>query len=82
MSLTLQLIAVLHVRLPVAGLPLDVERETGRAAHRRQSGHADLGGFVAPRVHSHIEKSIPRANLEIAGPAPRNSSEKVTAGRR
>lgn len=50
MSLTLELIAVLHVRLPVAGLPLDVERKTGRASHRRQSGHTDLGGFVAPRV--------------------------------
>lgn len=50
MSLTLELIAVLHVRLPVAGLPLDVERETRRASHRRQSGHTDLGGFVAPRT--------------------------------
>lgn len=49
-SLTLELITVLHVRLPVAGLPLDVEREARRAPHRRQPGHADLGGFVAPKV--------------------------------
>lgn len=57
MSLTLELIAVLHVRLPVAGLPLDVERETRRASHRRQSGHTDLGGFVAPRM-SFLHRTI------------------------
>lgn len=69
MSLTLQLIAVLHVRLPVAGLPLDVERETRRASHRRQPGHTDLGGFVAPRVHSHIEKSFATRAISRAEPA-------------
>lgn len=38
------------MRLPVAGLPLDVEGETRGASHRRQPGHADLAGLVAPRI--------------------------------
>lgn len=49
-SLTLKLIAVLHVCLPVAGLSFDVERETGRTSHRGQSGYTDFGGFVTPKI--------------------------------
>lgn len=46
--LTLELVAVLDVGLPVAGLALDVEGQAGRALDRREPRHADLGRFVAP----------------------------------
>lgn len=78
MSLTLELIAVLHVRLPVAGLPLDVERETRRASHRRQSGHADLGGFVAPRM-SFLHRTI---FPDFVGARDRSETEGKKRGRR
>ena len=47
--LTLELIAVLDVGLPVAGLTLDVEGQAGRTLDGRQPRHADLGCFVAPK---------------------------------
>lgn len=49
--LTLELVAILHIGLPVARLPLDVERQTGRTSHGGQPGHADLGRFVASVVN-------------------------------
>ena len=56
-ELTRQAVAALHLGLPVAGLPVDVEGEAGGAADGGEADGAGQPGPVAPVQQQKLDKT-------------------------